>query len=120
MIFPRTGKTIASRFSRSAKRRRNPGMTGTLVSFIKLREDLMISDVVTKPHQLIASDRVEGTAVPSTRSLAISWWGLVTTSDIIRSSRSLMKETNVPVMPGFRRRFAERENREAIVFPVLG
>jgi PRC-barrel domain len=31
--------------------------------FIQLREDLMTSDVMTKPHQLIASDRVEGTAV---------------------------------------------------------
>jgi hypothetical protein len=34
-----------------------------LVCFIQLREDLMTSDVMTKPHQLIASDRVEGTAV---------------------------------------------------------
>ena len=50
-------------FSRSVKRRWNPGTAVTLVYFINLREDLMTSDVVTKPHQLIASGRVEGTAV---------------------------------------------------------
>jgi PRC-barrel domain len=43
--------------------RRNPDTAKTLVCFIQLREDLMTSDVMTKPHQLIASDRVEGTAV---------------------------------------------------------
>jgi PRC-barrel domain len=43
--------------------RRNRDTAKTLICFIQLREDLMTSDVMTKPHQLIASDRVEGTAV---------------------------------------------------------
>ena len=43
--------------------RRNRDKAKTLVCFIKLREDLMTTDVMTKSHQLIASDRVEGTAV---------------------------------------------------------